>query len=290
MKVINFETEDKITLYGILYNTENIGKIVISVHGMSTNIFKKREEIFSNELNNNNISYFCFNNRGHDIMNYKHQKGNDQEIVCGTAFEDVTQCYYDIKAAIKKVEELGYKEIYLQGHSLGSTKVLYAYNKLKNEKSEYIKNIKGIILLSLVDIPSLMKIYLGENFEKALKYAESREDEKNQLMPPKTFVNPISVKTFLQYVKYNKEINFLQYSNKNYEYEVLNNIDLPICIRWGNNNEFIQIPADLLTNLLEVKIKTNKPKDIGYIDGANHHYTGKEKILANEVIKFVKSN
>ena len=312
MQVIDLKTEDNVNLYGILYEAkcdkkerfengqeqiencnikqENIGdkeKAVISVHGMATNIFKKREKVFSEVLNDNGISYFCFNNRGHDLMNYMDLDKHREEQIGGTAFENVCDCYYDIKSAIKKAKEMGYKDIYLQGHSLGSTKVVYAYNRLKQEKSEYIKDIKGVILLSLVDIPELMKIYLGNRFEEVFKYAESKENEENQLMPPKTFVNPISVKNFLQYVKYNEDINFIQYSKKDYEYEVLNNIEVPLFIRWGNVNEFIQIPAEMLSKLLESKIK-NEQKDIGYVNGANHHYTGKEEEIAKKVMNFVK--
>lgn len=303
MQVIELRTEDRVRLYGILYEAEqsimdnknervlneekNKEKIVISVHGMSTNMIKRREKIFAETLNKNGIAYFCFNNRGHDLMNYIKTENEQNEKIGGTSFEDVTECYYDIKAAIEKAKEMGYKKIYLQGHSLGSTKVVYAYNRLKQENYVSINKIKAVILLSLVDIPALMKIYLGDRYEDVLKYAESKESEENQLMPSKTFVNPISVRTFLQYVKYNEDINFAQYSKKDYEYEKLNNIEVPLFIRWGNVNEFIQIPAELLSKKLEQKIKNDK-KDIGYINGANHSYVGKEAELAEQVKEFVR--
>ena len=38
---------------------------------------------------------------------------------------------------------------------------------------------------------------------------------------------------------------------------------------------------------LKGKIKNDK-LDIGYIDGADHSYTGKEEILANEIQNFLK--
>ena len=71
--------------------------------------------------------------------------------------------------------ELGYTDIYLQGHSLGCTKIVYTYNKLKNENN--VKNIKGIMLLSLVDIPDCQKYDLGDKYAEMMEYAENKEKE-----------------------------------------------------------------------------------------------------------------
>ena len=46
----------------------------------------------------------------------------------------------------------------------------------------------------------------------------------------------------------------------------------------------------LLYGLLFLKTKINNTNlNIGYIDGADHSYTGKEEILAEEILKFVRS-
>ena len=150
VEIVKFYAEDDVLLNGILYQSENnTKKLLIEVHGMTSNCFKKREKIIAREVENIAIDSLSFNNRGSEIIKYMKRK-DGSKFIGGTAFEDVQEGYYDILGAIKYAIELGYTSIYLQGHSLGSTKVLYAYNKLKNEKSEYIKNIKGIILLSLV--------------------------------------------------------------------------------------------------------------------------------------------
>ena len=84
------------------------------------------------KANNNSIDYFCFNNRGSDIVKFikKNENGKRKKCIGGMAFEDVLECHHDVIGAINKMKELGYTEIYLQGHSLGSTKVVYSYNKL----------------------------------------------------------------------------------------------------------------------------------------------------------------
>ena len=289
MEKIDFIATDGIELCGILYKgKEKTDKIILAVHGMTSNCFKKRDDIIAKKANEEKIDYFCFNNRGSEIVKYisKNIDGKKEKSLAGTAYEDVLEGYEDIVGAILKLKELGYSKIYLQGHSLGSTKVVYTYNELKEEETDILNNIKGIILLSLIDIPMAVKFYLGKNYETYLKLAEEKEEKGiNDLMPKNAFIHPISVKTFLRYVRDNKDIDFARYGNDN-EMEILNKIDIPLFMRWGNDNEMIAQKAEELVTILN-NIITNPSKDIDYIDGANHGYDGKEEILAEEIIKFV---
>lgn len=289
--LIDFYAEDGVLLNGFIANTSS-KKIVIATHGMSSNCFKYRERVIAEQCLKNDIAFFGYNNRGSELIKYMYQTKDEKKVKLleGTSYEDPEEAYFDIKGAILKALELGYTQIYLQGHSLGCTKIVYTYNKLKEEKSEILNNIKGIILLSLVDIPKTLKVYLDENFDKMLKLAEEKE-EKNKLydiMPKESFIHPISVKTFLKYAKYNTNINFAQYSNKAFDFKELNNIEIPLFMRWGNQNEMIEQSASDLAGMLNEKI-LNPAKDINYIDGADHGYTGKEQILSEEIINFLKN-
>ena len=289
MEKIDFIATDGIELSGILYRGKEISKkIILAVHGMTSNCFKKRDDVIAKKANEEGIDYFCFNNRGSEIIKYISKKieGKKEKNLAGTAYEDVLEGYEDIIGAILKLKELGYSDIYLQGHSLGSTKVVYTYNELKEEEADILSCIKGVILLSLIDIPMAVKFYLGKNYETFLKLAEEREQKGvNDLMPKNAFIHPISVKTFLRYVRDNKDIDFARYGNDN-QLEKLNNIEIPLFMRWGNDNEMIAQKAEELVTILN-NIITNPNKDIDYIDCANHGYDGKEEILAEEIIKFV---
>ena len=65
LEKIYFELEDKVELFGLLHKPENkTDEVVISVHGMQSNCFKRREDILSKEINKAGIAYFAFNNRG----------------------------------------------------------------------------------------------------------------------------------------------------------------------------------------------------------------------------------
>ena len=294
MEIIDFLATDGVKLNGILYNCkEKSNEVILAVHGMTSNCFKERDKVISENSNKNGIDYFCFNNRGSELARYikKDINGKEEKIIAGTSYEDVLEGYEDILGAIIKLKELGYENIYLQGHSLGCTKIVYTYNELVDEEEyDVLSNIKGVILLSLIDIPKAIKVYLGDKFSEYVSLAEEKEQEYKsyELMPKDAFINPISAKTFLRYVRDNKDIDFAGYGKDN-ELEKLNNIKVPLMMRWGNQNEMILQSADELVNIV-TNIIENKNKDSDYIDGANHQYNGKEKELAEQIIEFIKSN
>lgn len=291
MKKINFLATDGVLLNGILYESESKNKtVILAIHGMVSNCLKERDEIIANKVNESGFDYFCFNNRGSELVKYiqKEIEGQKEQKLGGTSYEDVLEGYEDIVGAILKLKELGYQDIYLQGHSLGCTKIVYTYNELKEENDEILENIKGIILLSLVDIPKTLQIYLGDKFTEYLKIAEEKEREGKtlELMPKEAFIHTVSIKTFLRYARDNQEIDFAKYGEDT-ELKKLNKIDVPLFMRWGNVKEMIVQEAEELIHILEHQI-TNPNKDIDYIDGANHSYEGKEEKLAEQIIAFIK--
>ena len=285
---VYFNTEDEIELVGLLERPTNPTKrVVISVHGMQSNCLKRREDILSKEISNAGVAYFAFNNRGAELMTYTRKTTGEKILNGGSVYEDVLDGYYDIKGAINKMLELGYTDIYLQGHSLGCTKIVYTYNKLKNENN--VKNIKGIMLLSLVDIPDCQKYDLGNKYVEMMEYAENKEKEGklNDLMPIESFDHPICVRSYLRYFKYNKDIDFARFWDKDYNFKELNNIQIPLFLRWGNVHDLVLQNLSNLIEILKSKIQ-NEKLDIGYIDGADHGYTGKEETLAKEIISFIR--
>ena len=290
IQTVFLKATDGVGLKGIIYKTKNqTNKILISVHGMATNFIKERDEKIAENINELNIDLLAFNNRGHDLVNYIKKDSKENTELSGTSYEEISECYEDIVGTINYAISQGYTEIYIMGHSLGCTKTIYTYNKLIEEnKTEILSKIKGVILLSLVDIPLALQVYLKEDFPVMVTYAKNmkREGLENQLMPEESFIHPISVKTFLRYAIDNKDIDFARFSDTNYSYKEINNIKVPLFMRWGNNKELIIQKADELCENLKSKIK-NSNLDIGYIDGANHSYQGKEEILANEIKKFL---
>lgn len=291
LEKVYFELEDKVELVGLLHRPENTtDEVVISIHGMQSNCFKKREDILAKVINNAGIAYFAFDNRGANLMCYTKKTDGTKTLNGGSVYEDVLESYYDIKGAIEKMLELGYTKIHLQGHSLGCTKIVYAYNRLKKENYKNLENIQSIILLSLVDLVDLQKYDLGiDKYNKMLELAIEKETrgEEMELMPFDSFDHPISVKSYLRYYRDNQEIDFAKFNDNNYDFKEINNINIPLFLRWGENDLVVQ-KLDELIELLKTKI--NNPKlDIGYIKNTDHGYTNKEEVLGEEIKKFLKT-
>ena len=133
--LIDFDSADGVELNGMIYGN-NKDKIVISVNGMSSNCFRKRERKIAEEVEKIGFDFFFFNNRGSELVKYaisKTEKGK-AKFLAGTSYENPEDGLFDIVGAMRKVLELGYKNIILEGHSLGCTKIVYTYNKLKEVK------------------------------------------------------------------------------------------------------------------------------------------------------------
>ena len=250
LQKIFFETEDGVELCGLLHEPEcKSEEIVIAVHGMQSNCLKKRDDYIAKKLTDENISYFCFSNRGHDLINSisKNINGKKYKELCGTSLENIEDSYFDIKSAIKTMLSLEYTKIHLQGHSLGCTKIVYTYNKMKNENDfELLEKIKSVILLSMVDIPNALQYFFNTDKEKliALMESEVKDGNGNMIFSLPGAILPMSPNTFLKYMKYNEKIDFAQFSNENYDFKELNEIKIPLFMRWGNNNELIMQSAD----------------------------------------------
>ena len=293
-EIVSFKAKDNTILDGLIYNYSDVkDTIIISTHGMIGNCFKEREKAIARIIQNTNIALLIYNNRGTGILTQMKKKDDNKEsyFVGGFASENILDCYYDIKGAIEFALSHGYKKIFLQGHSLGSTKTVYTYYKLKNEKYEKLDCIKGLILLSLLDMPQgIVDVfkYSDEQIRDITNYAyKMKNDEKgDQLMPEGTFMQPITVDEFIRLCLNSDEYNYAKYHDVNYEYKELNNINIPLFMRWGNNGELISQNPKELVEMLNNKIK-NHNKDFDFIDGANHCFNEYEDILAKQIIEFI---
>lgn len=291
MEEIRFKADDNVELFGLLRKAkETTNKVLIAVHGMSNNCTKLRDQIMAKKVNEEGIDHFVFNNRGHDLISYYdvNINGKKERKLGGAVCEDPLDGYYDIVGAINEMRKRGYKEIYLQGHSLGCTKIVSTYNRLlKEERTDVLDAISAVLLLSFIDILTAQKFFLGDRFDEVLKKAEDAENEPLHFMKDNEFIHIVSAKTYLRYFRDYKDLYYPQYSSKMWKAEELNAIKVPIFMRWGNKNELILQEAEELANIVSSKLN-NPVKDIGYIDGADHNYSCKESELAEEIANFIK--
>lgn len=106
-------------------------------------------------------------------------------------------------------------------------------------------------------------------------------------MPIEAVDEPLCVRTYLRYFKYNKEIDFAKFGDNDYDFKELNNIKVPLLIRWGTINEIIVQSPQEVVKIVNKKVK-NDSLNIGYIEGANHSFYQKEEIVINQILEAVK--
>lgn len=291
LKKIYFKATDGLSLFGLLHKSNTTTKtVILSVHGMQSNMFKDKDRIESEFFINENIDYFCFNNRGSEIYTkVKKQVGYKSiKINCGSMWENVYECIYDLDAAVDVLLQNGYTNIILQGHSLGSIKSVIYYNYLiKNNMLEKSNKIKALVLLSLVNIQEFSNFYNFEETQKNIEIAKNLiKNNKEDAIIMDALGFPTSVKTFLQY--FNEDLNFPKFLDTNSNFEELNAIKCPLFMRYGNINELIALNANEVVKILNLKVK-NKNKDINFIDGADHSFKGKELLLTKQIFDFIKN-
>lgn len=288
---VYFNSVDNLNLIGLLHTPKKkTDTVVISIHGITSNCLKRRDDILAQKCTELGIAYFGFNNRGHEIISsYGRIEDNTMKLY-GSGGESIYDSYYDIKGAMLEMQKRGYSKIILQGHSMGCTKIVYTYNEfLNNNETTMLDAITGVILLSMVDIPTALKQVLGKDYKKIISYFEllKKRGKGDRLVVLDDGTPPVRPNSILEYAENNKKIDFAKFGDNRTTFKELNNITVPLFMRWGNVNELIFQGADELVQKLTEKIK-NENKDISYIAGANHNYTGKEEELGEQIVNFIK--
>lgn len=275
-ELVRINSIDEIEQPGILYSpNENTNKVVIHVHGLNGNFYENRFlDILAKSYTDKNYAFLTFNNRGRDFIT-ELLKGNDFTII-GGSLERFKDCILDIEGVVNWVKEKGYSEIILEGHSYGCNKVLYYYNHKKDN------SIKKIVLLAPCDIPSEGKKFLSEEEYKVAKEESTRlvnEGKDNELIDFSVMANgKIAAGTYYYDFLPGGKNDFIRYSDgKNGKSEILNNVDIPTLVVFGNVDECVLTqPIDVVKEYLKNNVNDC---NIQLIEGADHSYTNKYKEL-----------
>lgn len=281
-KLVRINSTDGIEQPGILYTPDSDTKrIVIHVHGLNGNFYESHfSDTLAEVYTDREMAFLTFNNRGRDFIT-ELSKGDGFAII-GGSLERFEDCLLDIEGVICWAKENGYQDIILEGHSYGCNKVLYYYTKKKD------LSIKKIVLLGPCDIQAECKKFLSEEEYKIAKEEATRlvnEKKENELidfpvMPNKKISAGIYYYDFLP----GNKTDFIRYRDgANGKSEVLNKIDVPVLVIFGDSDECVLTrPIDVVEAYLSHNIKDCT---IEIMKGANHSYTHKELELGKIIKK-----
>jgi pimeloyl-ACP methyl ester carboxylesterase len=278
-ELVKFTTKDGLRLDGFLLRSRGHNKkVILNVFGMTSNFFSSdRYGVLYSAAKGGDVDIFLANNRGMGSISSFHTTGKESRFI-GTAAERFEDCLLDIGGAAGFLSRMGYTEIFLQGHSTGCQKVAYYCLKRKNPK------IKGIILLAPCDDYNLARQSLKGRFPIAVKTARNliKKGMGDKLTPE--WISHYTARRFLSYAELkNAEARLFNYDSDLKEF---GQIKQPILTLFGSAEENLTKPLRKCMELLESK---NGSRDFEWriLAGANHGFRGKEKDLAQIVLKWV---
>ena len=286
---IKIYTEDNLELVGLLYEPDQATKkVLVHVHGMAGNFYENKFlDYLANTLTNSGVAFLTFNNRGCEYIKdmYRVTDGERKVVRIGDAYERFEECILDIKAAINFVEQRGFSEIHLSGHSLGGPKVAY-YSSFSQDK-----RLQSLIFLSPADMVGLAK--MEKDYAVDMKLAEEMiaEHKGGEIMPKLVWGDCyLSANTYMDLSDEKSKVAIFNLYNPKDELSVLAKISLPTVTIMGKKDHALSVPVEQLMERVKKSMVLSKRVETVVLGDANHQYDDYQQELANAVLKWINNN
>lgn len=280
-KFLRVATDDKLLLQGFLRASDTTSrKVILHIHGMAGNFYENRFlDTMASTFTSNGYDLCSPNTRGHDFIADFPIVGEEEKYKrIGTIYETFEECVYDIAAWLNYLESVGYKEIILQGHSLGAVKIAYYLSKTADTR------ISKLILLSPPDMVGLAEreAYHQDMMDLSKKMIE---EGRGREMLPKVLWDwyLLSANTYRDFHTRDNPIDVFNVYDKD-KRSVLSEIRIPVYAFFGSRDDAALLdPAEELT-ILKKKTTNCTRFDQEVIEGAPHSYFVHERELAEKII------
>jgi len=288
-ELIKTKTEDKVILNGLYVACEKHRPIVLHLHGFEGDFFNNAfVDIVAKKLHANGFGFLSIQTRG-TASEYALDVdlGNDIGVKkCGAHYELLEEAYRDIDAGVNFLVGEGYSNIVLQGHSLGTIKVVrYMFEgKLKG-------SVKKLVLLAPFDKNYLAEEFTGGRWASYVKKAEEATQGGlgTQMIPKKWDEVGLSYQTYVSWYKDDDLSRMFNFYDKGCGFPILNALKLPVKVIVGSEDEYFHRsnqsnPQEAL-DIMSQHIGNFSSR---LIQGAHHTYTGFETVVADEITSFLE--
>lgn len=296
----NFLATDNVQLPGLLFEPDAPTRRAAAwLHGMGDNgVFYKSDLIneLALALNGQGIALLAFNNRG--AHNRKTLKivdetlpEDEQRLLAGTHHELIADCVHDIDGAAGVLQQAGYTELFLLGHSTGANKVC-AYDSLtrNNPFSRYVLSGPG-------DDCGLWHQGLGaKRFKQTLELAQRwvHEGKPHKIMPKYTGMHPFSAQSAADILNPDGLYNCFPYYEATTQrlgtkplFAELSKIRTPFLAICGSEDEAMQTAGSPAKGLELIAGYTHADVAAActyeQVEGADHSFNGYERVFAEGV-------
>ena len=283
MEIIKVNTERGLELKGAIFGDNKMETVVIIMSGICSNLFQNELlHTTGNLLSKNNIACII----GHSMdafscFSYSDLKTGKQTTT-GVFNNDFSVVYEDVESYVKYALQMGFKNIILAGHSLGSNKII---NYLGNTSDNFIDYF---IVTAPVDLAHWFNVM--PNIKKCIELAkEFVADGRGDEILPYLFggFSPMTANTAL---KFNNAFNLKNCPviTNDGETNSLSNIKIKGAFVIGSNDSLTN--GDSEGFIHKINSYCQKPQDnqITVIDDASHIFYGKHEEYAQTLLSIVR--
>lgn len=289
-------TEDKLIHQGIFYKpTKNpsfakasAGKAILWVHGLTSTFYGSVTLVneFATSCDNHGIGLASFNNRGHDMItsirktNPRSSAGYDR-VTIGAGYETFEECVYDIDAGITFLENQGFKEIILIGHSTGANKVCY-YQGTKQDP-----RVSGVILVGPLSDRLGQALDMKKLAHDVKTMQRLVEEGKGDTLVLGYHFFPMTPRRFLSIFSSRSAEDVFDYGDQKPKLNLFSRIKKPVLLVIGEKDENLDRPIESVISVFRSHT-TSTRFDSNVIPGALHSFNGKEKEVVQTIIDWVR--
>lgn len=283
MEIIKVDTPRGLELKGAMWGNTAMHSVVIMMSGICSNVFQNDLLTSTGELLSRHNTAFIV---GHAMDAFSCIAYSDfstgKQNMTGVVYDDFSVAYEDVEAYVKYAKNLGFKNIILGGHSLGSNKIINYLAYTPDNDVDYF------IISAPVDLSHWWKVM--PNVDICIEAAEKFVEEgRGKDILPFLFggFSPMSAETVVRF------------------YNALNLKNCPVISGDGEtdslgaikiNGSFIIGDKDSLTEgdprgfIEKINSYCRRPKDnqIIVIPDASHIFYGKHDEYAHEILDCIE--
>lgn len=278
-KFVDTKTSDGVELLGLLAEREESNTIVIHFHGMQGNFFQNNfvQEMLA-EYPEKGFSFLTVEQRGAEAVRMFPK--NDHYLKAGNAFETFEECIYDIQAWIEFAKKQDYENIYLQGHSLGCSKIAYYLSESKTD-------IEGVIFISPADMHGIFGEYVSKGSELLEEAKEMREKGRGDeiIVEQHDGWKYLSADTLVNLYDKDSNAAIFNFWRPEIGFETFQDIGSSVLAFIGTEDDGIATDPYKSMEMLREKAGKNFEVRTKVLKGAEHDFRGFEKEIIEEVQK-----
>lgn len=287
MKFVSTTTEDDLALQGLFAEPEKrTDTVILHIHGMAGNFWENDfiKDMLS-DYPKKGIAFLTVEHRGSEVMRwFSNSKGESK--LYGDSYEIFEESMYDVDAWVKFLQQKGYKNIHLQGHSLGCSKIAY-YQKTKKNPL-----VRSLLFISPADMMGLL--VEPENkaeYEKFLREARelTKKGKENELVSGIHWgFARQSAKSYINFSFENDNLAIFNYYNPERGFKTIESISIPMLSILGTEDDGIVTNAHKSTEMLKKHALKSKKFHGIVFEGAKHDFEGFGEKIVKEVVDFIK--